>query len=177
MLPVTFQQNKWCLLFQPIPPPKLDSWGRYTGRQKARGPQTHHGVHHTMVTSAVRAHIERKHHSDPNHSPSLKSQSQHSGWCVSNFWHGVLPNRPQWQQQVSVRVRACVRVCACGRESGCCLAQSWLLDVSAQPRLLLLLLLMPLLLSNMSLLFRAFHQRAATCKTRRVASALRRITG
>ena len=85
---------------------------------------------------------------------------------------GVLPNRPQWQQQVSV----CVCVWT-GLESGCCLAQSWLLDVSAQPRLLLLLLLlMPLLLSNMSLLFRAFHQRAATCKTRR-RSKRRRAAG
>lgn len=77
-------------------------------------------------------------------------------------------------------VCACVFMCVCvrgGLESGCCLAQSWLLDVSAQPSLLLLLLLMPLLLSNMSLLFRAFHQRAATCKTRMVVSAPGRIAG
>ena len=157
----------------PSLPLSLDSWGRYTSHKHgeveggARSQSSRHSSRLYLLSgdSKLKSLWEAKLHADPDHIPTLKSQSRASRAACLELLTWLLTSRSQWTAAGhSGRGRARARA----RKPGCCLARGRLLDVSAQPSLLLLL--MPLLLSNMSLLFRAFHQRAATCKTRRVAS-------
>lgn len=146
----------------PSLPLSLDSWGGCTGR--GRTPDTLTCVYRVITSNKSASEwVNSTLTPIPTSKESIEAETDRR---VSNFWHDCL-QAGHGEQRLQVSARASERV-----ESGCCLAQSWLLDVSAQPSLLLLLLLP--LLSNMSLLFRALHQRAASRKTRRVESGARR---